>query len=136
MASTARLGLYLPARSDYVNVTRDISENMQKIDDACGVEEITVTPVAGITIANGGVFKFGRLVVVELRLTVSNTFTGVKFIEGLPQTQFNQNVVTLSTNDIGINVFVDTDGAIMMSSDSTRSKSTLIFSGSYIAAAN
>ena len=36
MASTPNLGLYKPTRDDYINVNRDISQNMQKIDDAFG----------------------------------------------------------------------------------------------------
>ena len=36
MAVTPNLGLYKPTRDDYINVSRDISQNMDKIDAAFG----------------------------------------------------------------------------------------------------
>lgn len=36
MANTANLNLFKPTRDDYINVERDIAQNMQKIDDAFG----------------------------------------------------------------------------------------------------
>lgn len=63
MATTDNLGLYLPQREDYISVSRDISQSMQKIDDAFSAN------VGGIAIiANGDIHAAitnGQYVYVE-----------------------------------------------------------------------
>lgn len=77
MAVTPNLGLYKPTRDDYINVERDISQNMEKIDEAVGMA--VDAPELGIVIdgntANVDVAK-GQTVVVR-NSTISNIDDGI-----------------------------------------------------------
>ena len=55
MATTDNLGLYLPTREDYISVTRDITNNMQAIDDGYGVHSDTLNAIgSGIAVVADG----------------------------------------------------------------------------------
>lgn len=95
MARTTNLNLYLPVNSDYVNVTRDISDNMQAIDDAFTPTDITddITLNQHITINTGRIYKFGKLVAIQIRFTVSATISSGNVMENLPTYDATSNCI-------------------------------------------
>lgn len=84
MANTTNLNLYKPTRDDYISVSRDISENMQKIDDAYGVvdtaignlDESRVKNTSYAIVVNGST-SAKNITVGDFVVVINSTISGV-----------------------------------------------------------
>ena len=145
MANTPNLDLYLPQTNDYVNVKRDLEDNFKKIDDAFTIEDITSTLTFNndITIASGGVYKIGKLVVVQLRFYsdtisiqsgTSIVTSGLPFPKGIQDTSLPP--VCFNCNRLGLSPYyvVGTHGIgmLQLSTEVVPTGTHVYITGTYI----
>ena len=144
MATTTNLGLFLPTYPDYVDVERDIKNNMQKIDDAftpTAVEyELGSNFTETVTVHTISAYRFGKLVSINGRLTFPNTATTVAskvlLTTGLPvktNVASGSNVAcgkVTTSSDVTLNI--REDGALVFASSSGTVSGNFIFSITYM----
>lgn len=142
MANSDNLGLYLPTKNDTVNVTRDLTNNFKKIDDACGTVNITNTLTFSEKIdtsnMRGGVFRTGKIINVQIRFTVtSQVSSSDDLITGFPTYEGSANVVFLNgfntVNGNPVSAYHRYLGTLRVASGSTlTANSNYCFTYSYI----
>ena len=145
MERTTNLDLLLPYGEDYVNVNEYISGNFQKIDDAFTIEDITsqLTFQNYITVQTGGVYRIGKLIVVQLRVysdteqikagTLIATSGLPKPLGGLAST----SCVIFNCNRLGLSPYLMYDtgglGILSLSTEVVQTGSAVYINGTYIA---